>query len=62
MTVGLGTGSTVAFLLAALAGRDLRIRCVATSVATEEAARDLGLPVEPFDQLDWQLLRFPLKL
>ena len=52
MTVGLGTGSTVAFLLPALAGRDLRIRCVATSIATEEAARDLGLPVEPFDQLD----------
>lgn len=53
MRVGLGTGSTVAFLLPALAERGLRdLRCVATSVATEEQARGLGLPVEPFAQLD----------
>lgn len=53
MRVGLGTGSTVAFLLPALAARGLRdLRCVATSVATEEQARGLGLPVEPFDTLD----------
>ena len=53
MRVGLGTGSTVAFLLPALAGRDLDgLRCVCTSVATEEQARELGLPVEPFDSLD----------
>jgi ribose 5-phosphate isomerase A len=52
MAVGLGTGSTVAYLLAPLAARGLGIRCVATSPATEHAARDLGLPVEPFDQLD----------
>ena len=51
-TVGLGTGSTVAHLLPALAARDLRLRCVATSVATEDAARGLGLTVEPFDALD----------
>ena len=50
--VGLGTGSTVAYLLPALAERGLRIRCVATSVATEVSARSLGLPVEPFEQLD----------
>ena len=50
MTVGLGTGSTVAFLLPALAGRD--IRCIATSFQTEEAARTLGLAVEPFETLD----------
>jgi ribose 5-phosphate isomerase A len=48
MTVGLGTGSTVAFLLAALAERRLRLRCVATSPATETAARSLGLDVESF--------------
>src|SRR5437773_988380 len=35
MTVGLGTGSTVAHLLPALAGRGLSLRCVATSVQTE---------------------------
>jgi ribose 5-phosphate isomerase A len=48
MAVGLGTGSTVAFFLAALAERDLDVRCVATSLATEGAARELGLRVEPF--------------
>ena len=52
MTVGLGTGSTVAHLLPAIARRGLTgIRCVATSVATEEQARELGIPVERFDSL-----------
>ena len=52
MTVGLGTGSTVAHLLPALAApRPHGIRCVATSVATEEQARSLGVPVEDFDAL-----------
>jgi len=52
MTVGLGTGSTVAHLLPALAARGLSdIRCVATSVATEEQARELGVPVEEFSEL-----------
>jgi len=52
MTVGLGTGSTVAHLLPALDRRELSgIRCVATSVATEEQARELGIPVEEFDSL-----------
>ena len=48
MALGLGTGSTVAFLLPALARRRLDLRCVATSVATEQVARQLGLRVEPF--------------
>jgi ribose 5-phosphate isomerase A len=53
MKVGLGTGSTVAHLLPAIAARGLSdLRCVATSVATEEEARELGIPVEPFDRLD----------
>ena len=52
MTVGLGTGSTVAFLLPALSARELSgIRCVATSVATEEQAQGLGIPVEEFSEL-----------
>jgi len=52
MTIGLGTGSTVAHLLPAIARRGVTgIRCVATSVATEEQARELGIPVERFDQL-----------
>jgi len=53
MKVGLGTGSTVAHLLPAVAARRLEsLRCVATSVATEEQAKALGIPVEPFDELD----------
>src|ERR1700709_588116 len=52
MTIGLGTGSTVAHLLPAIAARGVSdIRCVATSVATEEQARELGIPVEEFSQL-----------
>src|SRR5918992_165131 len=51
MSVGLGTGSTVAYLLPALAARGLDLRCVATSVQTEEQAKELGLPVEDFDAL-----------
>ena len=52
MRVGLGTGSTVAFLLPALARRGLSLRCVATSLATETAARELGLPIESFSGVD----------
>jgi ribose 5-phosphate isomerase A len=53
MTVGLGTGSTVAFMLPALASRELSgIRCVATSVATEQQARELGISVEEFNRLE----------
>lgn len=48
MTVGLGTGTTVAHLLPVLASRRLSIRCVATSPHTEKAARELGLRMEPF--------------
>jgi ribose 5-phosphate isomerase A len=52
MRVGLGTGSTVAFLLPALAARQLRIHCVSTSPATEIEARKLGIEVGPFDGID----------
>jgi ribose 5-phosphate isomerase A len=52
MAVGLGTGSTVAYLLPALAKRGLRLRCVATSLATENAGIALGLAVEPFETLE----------
>src|SRR5215208_6306396 len=53
MRVGLGTGSTVAHLLPAIAARGLTdLRCVATSDATEQRARELGLPMEEFDWLD----------
>jgi ribose 5-phosphate isomerase A len=53
MAVGLGTGSTVEHLLPALARRGLSgIRCVATSVATENQARELGIPIEEFGTLE----------
>jgi ribose 5-phosphate isomerase A len=49
--VGLGTGSTVAYLLPALAARGLELQCAATSRATEHAARELGLIVRELDEL-----------
>jgi ribose 5-phosphate isomerase A len=52
MRVGLGTGSTVRYLLPALAERELTLRCVATSVATEVLGGELGLTIEPFESLD----------
>ncbi len=51
MTVGLGTGSTVAYLLPALGRRGLDISCVATSPATESLARAEGLRVVPFERI-----------
>jgi ribose 5-phosphate isomerase A len=52
MTVGLGTGSTVAYLLPVLARRNLSLRCVATSQRTADAARSLGILVEAFVGID----------
>jgi ribose 5-phosphate isomerase A len=51
MRIGLGTGSTVGFLLPALVRRGLSLTCVATSPRTEEAARALGVNVVPFERL-----------
>jgi ribose 5-phosphate isomerase A len=51
-TLGLGTGTTVAHFLPALARRKLEVMCVATSQATEDMARKLGLSLQPFDLLD----------
>ncbi|MGD0453850.1 MAG: ribose 5-phosphate isomerase A [Solirubrobacteraceae bacterium] len=52
MRVGLGSGSTVAYLLPAIADRGCKdLRCVATSPATESAARALGLNVEALDEV-----------
>ncbi|HEY2217628.1 MAG TPA: ribose-5-phosphate isomerase RpiA [Solirubrobacteraceae bacterium] len=54
MRVGLGTGSTVAFLLQALGERASSLgalRCAATSVQTAEKASELGLTVCGLDEL-----------
>jgi ribose 5-phosphate isomerase A len=48
MRVGLGTGTTAARFVEALAARQLGVLCVATSPATEELANRLGLRIEPF--------------
>jgi ribose 5-phosphate isomerase A len=53
MRLGLGTGSTVAYLLEALAERELTdVSCVATSPGTEQAARTLGLTVRESGEVD----------
>jgi ribose 5-phosphate isomerase A len=52
MRVGLGTGSTVAYLIEALGERSLaQARFAATSPATALAARALGLAVADLDEL-----------
>src|SRR6266508_2136088 len=49
MRVGLGTGSTIAWLLPVLAARAVKdVVYVATSPATEQVAREHGLDVRPF--------------
>jgi ribose 5-phosphate isomerase A len=55
MTVGLGSGSTVGYFLQALAARDVDVRCVATSPATENAALEVGLLVIAFDGSNHQV-------
>jgi ribose 5-phosphate isomerase A len=52
MRVGLGTGSTVAHFLPALARRALQITCVSTSPETELAARQLGMKAVAFDAIE----------
>jgi len=52
MTVGLGTGSTVEYLLAPLARQAGGLRCVSTSPRTEELALGLGISVSSFAGAD----------
>jgi ribose 5-phosphate isomerase A len=49
MVVGLGTGSTAAWFVKALAARRLDVTGVATSLATAELARGLGMRVVDLD-------------
>ncbi|HYB29081.1 MAG TPA: ribose 5-phosphate isomerase A [Solirubrobacteraceae bacterium] len=52
MIIGLGTGSTAAYLLEPLAARKVDIRCVATSPSTAQAARAMGIDVVSFAGLE----------
>ncbi len=50
MVVGLGTGSTAAWFVRALAARNLTgLRCVPTSEATAELSRELGLTLSTLE-------------
>jgi ribose 5-phosphate isomerase A len=50
MVVGLGTGSTAAWFVKALAARNLKgLRCVPTSEKTADLARELGLVLSTLD-------------
>jgi ribose 5-phosphate isomerase A len=51
MVVGLGTGSTAAWFVKALAARKLNIRGVPTSEATANLARELGIPLTALDDV-----------
>ena len=50
MIVGLGTGSTAAWFVKAVAARGLDIQGVPTSEATAELARSLGIPLLTLDE------------
>ena len=51
MAVGLGTGSTATMFIHELAARKLDIRCVASSDASHDLAKSLGMVVETLDDL-----------
>jgi ribose 5-phosphate isomerase A len=54
MVVGLGTGTTAAFAIAALGTRmakGLRVTAAGTSLATERAARAAGIPLVAFEDV-----------
>lgn len=55
MTIGLGTGSTVVYLVEAIAQRikdeHLNLTGVATSVRTRKQAESLGIPMKALDEV-----------
>ena len=51
MVVGLGTGTTATLFIRELAGRGLKIRCVASSDASHELAESLGMSVATLTEL-----------
>jgi ribose 5-phosphate isomerase A len=52
MIIGLGTGSTASWFVRALAARGWAARCVATSRATADLARSLGLELAALDEVE----------
>ena len=51
MVVGLGTGTTATLFIRELAGRGLKIRCVASSDASHALAESLGMSVATLAEL-----------
>jgi ribose 5-phosphate isomerase A len=51
MVVGLGTGTTATVFIRELAVRKLKIRCVASSDASHDLARSLGMDVQTLNEL-----------
>lgn len=55
MTVGLGTGSTAFFAIQKIGQRiqeeGLHIKCIATSIESEQLARSLQIPMADFDEI-----------
>lgn len=57
MRLGLGTGSTAAFMVRRLAERvkneGLNLRCASTSQVTADLAESLGIRIETLDEIGW---------
>jgi len=51
MVVGLGTGSTATMFIRELAAKKRKIRCVASSDASHELGRSLGMDVQTLEEL-----------
>jgi ribose 5-phosphate isomerase A len=62
MVVGLGTGSTVFYTiqkLGQLVKEDLSIKGIPTSVQTEELAKELGIPLTSYSEIESILNMIP---
>jgi ribose 5-phosphate isomerase A len=62
MVVGLGTGSTVFYKilkLGQLVKEDLSIKGIPTSVQTEELAKELGIPLTSYSEIESILNMIP---
>jgi len=55
MTIGLGTGSTAYWAIHGIGERvknGLSVRAIATSLQSDSLARELGIPIVPFSEID----------
>src|SRR5580693_7344583 len=55
MTLGLGTGSTAYWAIQGIGEQvkeGLSVRAIATSIQSESLARELGIPIVPFSEID----------